>query len=321
VRWGLGLASAGDGGSARGRDYRTGLAGLERREPGRARFATTCAVVGRKLAGTTLVGPLAGWLLTEDVYRLTEGAARPVPSPVPALVGRLRRGGAGRELLTQHALLGFSLATGDARGVLAVAVGLRSTGHLTVAEKRLFLYPLPGPGPVRDALAQTPLEPALLLAVARNESAFEPAARSRAGALGWVQIMPFHFRARGIGGPAAEHWSQPARSLAIGGELLVENLRRYDGDPYRTLAAYNAGPGAVARWVRQLGGRSDPDLFLVWIGYPETRRYVAKVLVDRELYREILGTEAAANGGDGSVDSAPYRTEGDRARDGSGPGR
>jgi soluble lytic murein transglycosylase-like protein len=254
-------------------------------------LSAACAAVADFLHDRDLTGQLVGWLFTEDVYRRSAGTARPFPSPVPALLAGVRAGAGGERWLTEHAMLGFCLASADARGILAVTVGLRRAGDLEYAEKRLFLYPLPGSREVQDALTVTPLETALLLAVARNESAFDPAARSRSGALGWVQIMPFHFEQRGITGGGEGHWSQPKQSLAIGSALLAENLRRYDGDPYRALAAYNAGPEAVARWTKQLGGRSDPELFLAWIGYPETRRYVEKVLVDREIYRTILAAE------------------------------
>ena len=57
------------------------------------------------------------------------------------------------------------------------------------------------------------------------------------------------------------------------------------------MAAYNAGAGAAQRWDRQLGGSAGRAEFLAWIGYDETRRYVAAVLTDREIYRWLL-TEA-----------------------------
>jgi soluble lytic murein transglycosylase len=132
-----------------------------------------------------------------------------------------------------------------------------------------------------------------MLATARNESLFDPAVRSRAGALGWLQIMPFHytFAARQ---PGRAHWSHAATSLAKATQLMSSGAQRYGADPYRMLAAYNAGPKAVDRWDRQLGGDADRATFLAWIGYAETRRYVEKVLIDREIYDWILSEGAAA---------------------------
>lgn len=230
---------------------------------------------------------LAGQLLDVDVARLTGGGTPGRPSLVPALVTA-----AGGNHLQIHALLGFALAAGDMRGVLAAATMLPQRG-LTAAERRLFLYPLPGPGPVREALLRADNDPALVLAVARNESLFEPGVRSWAGALGFMQVMPFHYERHGAL-PGARHWSNPPVSIAKGDALLTDGARRYGGDPYRMLAGYNAGYEATDRWDRQLGGGAARDIYLAWIGYPETRHYVEKVLVDREIYRAVIA-------GDGST--------------------
>ena len=219
--------------------------------------------------------------LDRDVALATGGATPPRLSPLPALAAALR--GSQADL---HALLGAALALGDMRGCVAAAGALPGTG-LTRDAKRRFLSPLPAGGPILEALAQAANDPTLLLAIARNESLFEPAARSRAGALGWMQIMPFHYPDRGAR-PGAEHWSIPAVAIARGDGLVTENRRRYDGDPYRVLAAYNAGPEAVARWEKQLGGQADGRLFLAWIGYSETRAYVEKVLIDGDMYAWLL---------------------------------
>lgn len=229
---------------------------------------------------------LAGQLLDIDVARLTGGATPARPSLVPALVSA-----AGGDHLRIHALLGFALAAGDMRGVLAAASMLPQRG-LTAAERRMFLYPLPGPGPVRDALLAAGNDPALVLAVARNESLFEPGVRSWAGALGFMQVMPFHYERHGAL-PGPRHWSNPPVSIAKGDELLADGARRYHGDPYRMLAGYNAGYEATDRWDRQLGGGAARDIYLAWIGYPETRHYVEKVLVDREIYRAEIAARAA----------------------------
>jgi soluble lytic murein transglycosylase-like protein len=232
---------------------------------------------------------LLGQALDADIARLTGGGTAPRPSLIPALVQK-----AGRDYVQIHALLGFALAAGDLRGTLGAASLLPQRG-LTAAERRLFLYPLPGPGPVRDALLKAGNDPALLLAVARNESLFEAGVRSWAGALGWMQIMPFHYERRGAL-PGARNWTNAPVSIAAGDRLLADGTRRYHGDPYRMLAAYNAGPEATDRWDRQLGGRAARDIYLAWIGYPETRHYVEKVLTDRAIYQGIIAGPAPATG-------------------------
>lgn len=222
-----------------------------------------------------------------DVARAREVRGPSAESVVPAVLPVCRG-----SRLDMHALLGFCLALDDLRGVLGVAYELPARG-LGPDGKLRFLYPLPGPGPLREAIAASGTEPALVLAIARNESLFEPNVRSRAGALGFMQIMPFHYERRGAM-PGADHWSCPEVSIARGARILADDGRRYDGDPYLTVAAYNAGPGAAARWLEQLDGIADRDIYLAWIGYPETRRYVEKVLMDREIYDWIIASDAAA---------------------------
>ncbi len=285
-RWGLALTDVTDLPPARQAEadrYRAALAAAA--DPA----ALLAAAVARLEPLPGVLPRLAAWALDRDIDRRTDGGTPPQSSPVPDLAAGMA--GSQADL---HALLGVALALGDMRGTLGVASVLPGTG-LTRDEKRRFLYPLPAPGPVLDALLAADDDPALLLAIARNESLFEPAVRSRAGALGWMQIMPFHYPQRGAL-PGAGHWSNPRVAIARGAALVRENRRRYDGDPYRLLAAYNAGPQAVARWDRQLGDAAARRLFLAWIGYTETRGYVEKVLVDRDLYHWILSEDAASPG-------------------------
>lgn len=248
---------------------------------GTAQIDSALAIVALRFADRNWRHHLVHQLIDVETGQISGWRTPPRPSLVPMLLPEVR----GSEL-DRHALLGFCLATGDMRGILGLAFELPGKG-LTRDEKRLFLYPLPAPGPIREALLAAENDPALLLAIARNESLFEPAVRSWAGALGWMQIMPFHYPNLGANfGP--ENWRIPAMSVGRGDGLVSENRRRYDGDPYRILAAYNAGPKAASRWDQQLGGEAERDIYLAWIGYPETRDYVEKVLVDREIYRGII---------------------------------
>lgn len=239
------------------------------------------AAMGRLASHGGTLEALLVYANDQDVRELVRPESAPLSSPLPELV--TKHAGSQADL---HALLGVALFLEDMRGLLAAATPLAGTG-LTRDEKRRFLYPLPGPGDLLDALLGADNDPALILAIARNESLFEPAARSRAGALGWLQIMPFHYPDLGAR-PGSEHWSNAPGAVARGDGLITENRRRYRGDPYRLLAAYNAGPGAAGRWDEQLGGAADRAEYLAWIGYTETRAYVEKVLIDKIIYDWIL---------------------------------
>ncbi len=288
LRWGLGLAvgaGTADAGGARCRDYRDGLRAALRADTPQARFALGCAAIGRFLRGSDLREPLAAWLLERDLVRFGPPGLLDGPSPLPGL-RRLVSRRASQEQLARHAMLGAALAAGDLRGQLALAVSLPQ-GPLGLDDRLRFLYPVPAAGELLEALSACGLEPSLVLAIARNESLFDPAARSRAGALGWLQIMPFHWPDQGYRAGRIL-WNDPVASLDLGVRLLRECEGRFAGDPYRAVAAYNAGSGAVARWEDQLGEAQPASLFLAWIGYPETQRYVEKVLRDREIYDWII---------------------------------
>jgi hypothetical protein len=263
--------------------YAAGLRAVSEAADPAVRQARAIAAMDRFIAGTDAAAPVDGWRLSCAITAAGLGAVTPDPTPLPDLVAVASP--RGDELLV-HALLGVAIETGDLRGQLA-AMALLPTAGLDEDDILRLQYPLPTVATVRDALTAAPVAADLVLAVAKNESLFDPAVRSRAGALGFMQIMPFHY------GPAArrlgrDHWSQPAVSIAKGGALLADESRRFDGDPYRVMAAYNAGAGAAQRWDRQLGGHAGRAEFLAWIGYDETRRYVAAVLTDREIYRWLL---------------------------------
>lgn len=281
ARWGLALLAAPDTADAVAREYRRGLETvLAEAEPWR-RHTTGCSVAAGALRGWPRLPALLDWALERDIDGRSGGTSLPRTSPLPDLHDT----GPTADL-RNHALLGVAIALGDDRGLLAMAVRLPQAA-VPESVRWPFWYPVPADPAVRAALTESGLPPELLLAIARNESLFEPAVRSRAGALGYMQIMPFHY-ADPAGPPGPGHWSHPAASLGAGARIVGDEARRYGGDPYRAVAAYNAGRGAVDRWDGQLGGRAEAAVFLAWIGYPETRGYTLRVLRDREIYRTLF---------------------------------
>ncbi len=145
------------------------------------------------------------------------------------------------------------------------------------------------------------VEPALLLAIARQESHFDPAAASSAGAVGLMQVMP------GTGKAVAERyampWSErllqrdPQYNARIGAGYLAMLAERYDGRIELMAAAYNAGPMRVSSWIVQNGDprELDRDAIVDWvelIPYRETRNYVQRVIEGRNVYRDLLASAA-----------------------------
>jgi soluble lytic murein transglycosylase-like protein len=123
--------------------------------------------------------------------------------------------------------------------------------------------------PVIDAAAaRVQLHPALLHAVVQAESAYDPDAYSRAGAVGLMQLMPATAARYGV-----NSWD-PRENVDGGARYLKDLMQRYDQDLQLALAAYNAGEKAVEKY----GNRIPP--------YPETRRYVEKVLANLQRNRK-----------------------------------
>lgn len=154
--------------------------------------------------------------------------------------------------------------------------------------------------PVLALPAGLPVEPALVHAIIRQESSFDTRARSSAGALGLMQLLPGTARevARHMGRRfSVRHLtSKPQVNIRLGAQYVGRLLDSHDGNFILALAAYNAGPGRVRGWLRALG-RPGPSTaeridWIERIPYPETRNYVQRVLEALEVYRRLLGSEA-----------------------------
>ncbi len=139
------------------------------------------------------------------------------------------------------------------------------------------------------------MDPALVYALARQESNFDPRAVSPAGARGLLQIMPatasYVTGDASLRGAGVARLNDPAFSLEVG-QRYVHYLARGDlvgGDLIRLLAAYNNGPGNLSRWLPAVRHRDDPFLFIESIPVGETRQFVQRVLAYSWIYAARLG--------------------------------
>lgn len=140
-------------------------------------------------------------------------------------------------------------------------------------------------------------EPALVLAIARQESEFDPAVVSSAGARGLMQVMPASAKRAadrlGISYRLADLTADPTYNIQLGMATLSQYLDLWNGSYILAIATYNAGPGNVSKWVETYGDPRNPGVDPVdWIEsipFPETRNYVQRVIENLEVYRDRLG--------------------------------
>lgn len=153
------------------------------------------------------------------------------------------------------------------------------------------IYPLPTWEPQNGFL----IDPALLFALMRQESAFNPEAKSQAGASGLMQLMPATAAAMDeVGdllGSKKRALMDPETNLTLAQRYVREllGLKLIKGDLLKFLVAYNAGPGNMQKWRGLTGDDQDPLLFVESIPVSETRHYVERVLTYYWIYQERLG--------------------------------
>ena len=173
-----------------------------------------------------------------------------------------------------------------------------SPGRPPIDAQTLGILEAAYPDAFADAVSasakRTALDAELILAVARRESLFKPDARSAAGAVGLLQLLPITARraAAVIGRPAPSDrdLQDPTVAVDLGAWYLSELLGRFK-DPAIAVAAYNAGPRAVAPWVKAAVGLP-LDVFVEEIPFKETRKYVKIVVGSWSAYRLLSGAEA-----------------------------
>ena len=177
---------------------------------------------------------------------------------------------------------------GSAGVRLGWQAALLAPGDLRVVRA---IFPWPNRAAVEAEADEFGVDPSLLAGIVRQESVFDVEALSPAGARGLAQLLPSTaaLMARGLDVSFYPDWiTVPDLNLHLGAAHLAELLRRFSRVD-AAIAAYNAGPMPVRRWLEREGA-SDPDRFVELIPYPETRGYVRSVLRNRELYRALYGS-------------------------------
>ncbi len=263
--------------------------------------------------------PPGSWYALLAASRLASWGEPPPPYPAaPATAPADGPGGgwAGERLADAVRLAGVGLAADalaelrviaagpDARSnaalvaELAEAVGdaelpfRMARDHLATTSRALqWLYPAAFRQLLGTAARDAGVDPLLYLSVMRRESSFRPDARSAAGAVGLVQLLPPTAErvaaVHGVERTRVRGLERPEVSVPLGAAYLSLLGDRF-ADPAVVIAAYNAGPAAVAGWVRDRTGMA-LDNWVEDIPYRETRRYVKAVVADLAVYRALRG--------------------------------
>jgi soluble lytic murein transglycosylase len=157
-------------------------------------------------------------------------------------------------------------------------------------------YALPiGVMPEFRSLLTDRVDPALVHALSRQESEFNAAAKSPVGASGLMQLMPATAKAVAKAYKvqfSAAQLTNASYNTQLGEAHLRDLIDSYNGSYFLSLAAYNAGGGRVAEWIKAFGDPRDPQVdpidWIERIPFTETRQYVVKIMETLQLYRSRL---------------------------------
>ncbi|RMG16590.1 MAG: lytic transglycosylase domain-containing protein, partial [Deltaproteobacteria bacterium] len=200
----------------------------------------------------------------------------------------------GRDLLAAARLLRHLGREATARHLARIAV-LHHAPELGARERERawhLAFPTPFAGLVEAAAGRHGLSPWLLFGLVLRESGFRRCATSRAGAVGLMQLTgpaaADAARDLGLPAPTRDRLCEATYNLRLGTWHLRKLLSHYQGSLILALAAYNAGPGWVDRWLERMPGW-DLDAFVEEIPFEETRTYVRAVISAMRAYTWIYG--------------------------------
>ncbi len=158
-----------------------------------------------------------------------------------------------------------------------------------------YAYPIAGLPRFKPIGPQ--IEPHVAYAIARQESGFNPRARSGANAQGLMQVLPgtakLVAKKNGVSFDAARLLNDPVYNVQIGAAELGDVIETYRGSYILSFVAYNAGRGRVREWIGRFGDPRDPQVDPIdWverIPFSETRNYVQRVMENMQVYRVRFG--------------------------------
>jgi soluble lytic murein transglycosylase len=280
------------GDSARGREHLT-RAMTEQPVEYYAHLAAELLDVPYTIGMTDGEGPSEPFWLTAGLTRLDALNEAGLERGVVSEIVRLRARADG----SRGAMLSFADALNErGRTIDGINIGwalLEDAGGWDREILRVT-FPFPYRELVKREAREWGIDPIVLAALIRQESAFKADIVSRAGAIGLMQVMPPTgaqlARAHGPRPFSDASLTRPEVNLHLGAAFFRDMSRRYDGDLGLVLSAYNAGPTRATRW-RDYPEASDPHRFTERIPIEETRGYVKSVRRNLGLYRALYAEE------------------------------
>ena len=187
-------------------------------------------------------------------------------------------------IATAHGLAGSDQSS------RSIALGKKALDEIGYSPENFRLYfPVLERETLISSSKQNGLDPALVAAIIRQESNFNPQATSPAGARGLMQLMPSVGQSlaaeKGIGPWNPDLLYEPDVSIKLGTAHLGTLVRKYP-EVVKELAAYNAGESRVEKWSTKTGA-NDPEVFTERIPFVETRDYVRTILRNRAYYQAL----------------------------------
>jgi soluble lytic murein transglycosylase len=182
-----------------------------------------------------------------------------------------------------------------ARDIGNLSLAIRSANLAEAMDDLALRFPVTFSSDFNSAAHKQDVAPGLLRAVARQESAYQPAAKSPVGASGLMQLMPATAklvakRAR-LPSNFATQLNNPKINIQLGSYHLAWLIDRFEGQRPLAIAAYNAGEHRVDRWIKDIDGMP-MDVWIETIPFSETRNYVKNVLAFTYVYNQLLDTPA-----------------------------
>ena len=155
-----------------------------------------------------------------------------------------------------------------------------------------LMYPLHYDALQKENAKRYNLPQSLIAGLTWQESMYKADIKSSSGATGLMQLMPATARfiapKAGLPGLSLSQLTDPKINIRLGSYYLHEQLNTWDGNLLPMIASYNAGPGAVGRWLKTMP-QMDKDEYVEQIPFDETRRYVKQVLTHSRVYETVYG--------------------------------